>query len=309
MNPTATKAAASASTRHRPSRGAADLHVHTTHSDGACSPCAVVVAAARLGLSALAITDHDTVSALPLSRVEAAWWGIELVAGVELTCKFEGRELHILGYFIRDDNQELCAAMSTLRNGRAECIHMMTVQLQAQGLLIEHAALKHAFPRAVLGRRHVAEYLVYTSQVSSVRDAFCRYLGEGCPGHVDKFRLEASRAIALINAAGGVSALAHPPATLKEQSLCVLIAMGLKAIEVDGPGFSRSLNRRLCDQADRLGLIPTAGSDFHAADRPGRWIGAITTDRENLERLRAASTAVQAEHGALTGSAATDRGA
>ena len=94
-----------ASSRHRPARGAADLHVHTTHSDGACSPCEVVVAAARVGLGAVAITDHDTVSALPIARPEAAWWGIELIAGVELTCEFEGRELHILGHFIRDDDR------------------------------------------------------------------------------------------------------------------------------------------------------------------------------------------------------------
>ena len=182
MNPTVNKAGATASSRHRPNRGAADLHVHTTHSDGACSPCEVVVAAARVGLGALAITDHDTVSALPLARVEAAWWGIELIAGVELTCEFEGRELHILAYFIRDDDPALCAAMSALRTSRAERIRTMTTQLKAQGLFIEEAALKQAFPRAVLGRRHVAEYLVHTGRVASVRDAFQEYLGEGAGG-------------------------------------------------------------------------------------------------------------------------------
>jgi len=246
-------------------------------------------------LGALAITDHDTVSALPLARAEAAWWGIELVAGVELTCEFEGRELHILGYFIRDDDPALCAAMSALRAGRAERVRTMTARLKAQGLWIEQAALKQAFPRAVLGRRHVAEYLVHTGQVGSVRDAFREYLGEGRPGCIDKLRLEAGRAITLIHAASGVSALAHPPATLKERSLCSLIQLGLQAIEVDGTGFSRSLSRRLSNQANRLGLIAIAGSDFHAADRPGRWIGAITTDRESLERLRSANAAIETE--------------
>ena len=287
MNRKANNAAAvAASTRHRPGCGAADLHVHTTHSDGACSPCEVVVAAARVGLGAVAITDHDTVSALPIARPEAAWWGIELIAGVELTCEFEGRELHILGHFIEDDDPGLCDAMSMLRAGRIERLRTMTERLRALGLSISEEAVKRAFPRAVLGRRHVAEYLVRTGQVTSLRAAFVQYLGDGCPACVDKVRLEAGRAIALIAGAGGVSALAHPPADLRELSLRSLIELGLCAIEVDGPGFSRSLSRRLDVQADRLGLIGIAGSDFHAPDRPGRWVGAITTSGDQLARLR-----------------------
>jgi 3',5'-nucleoside bisphosphate phosphatase len=296
MNPKANNAAAvTASSRHRPGRGAADLHVHTAHSDGACSPCEVVVAAARVGLGSLAITDHDTVSALPIARPEAAWWGIELIAGVELTCEFEGRELHILGHFIRDDDRALCEAMTVLRAGRIERLRTMTERLRALGLSISEEALKRAFPRAVLGRRHVAEYLVRTGQVASLREAFLQYLGDGCPACVDKVRLEAGRAIALIAAAGGVSALAHPPADLRELSLCALIELGLCAIEVDGPGFSRSLSRRLHAQADRLGLIGIAGSDFHAPDRPGRWVGAITTSGDQLDRLRLGCGTSEAE--------------
>jgi 3',5'-nucleoside bisphosphate phosphatase len=249
----------------------------------------VVVAAARVGLGALAITDHDTVSALPIARPEAAWWGVELIAGVELTCEFEGRELHILGHFIRDDDPALCEAMTLLRAGRAQRLRTMTERLRALGLSISEEALKRAFPRSVLGRRHVAEYLARTGQVASVREAFAQYLGDGRPGCVDKVQLEAGRAISLIEAAGGVSALAHPPADLRELTLRALVELGLPAIEVDGPGFSRSLSRRLHAQADRLGLIGIAGSDFHATDRPGRWVGAVTTDRDQIERLRAAS--------------------
>jgi predicted metal-dependent phosphoesterase TrpH len=280
--------AANASSRHRPSPGAADLHVHTTHSDGACSPCEVVVAAARVGLGALAITDHDTVSALQVARPEAAWWGIELIPGVELTSEYEGRELHILGYFIRDSDPPLLEAMALLRTGRSERLLKIITQLKTLGFSIEEQALRRAFPRAVLGRRHVAEFLTGTSQVASLREAFQLYLGDGCPASVDKPRLDTGRAIALIEAAGGVAALAHPPANLRESTLRSLIDLGLQAIEVDGPGFSRSLSRRLQAQAVRLGLIGIAGSDFHASDRPGRWVGAITTAHDQLIRLRAA---------------------
>ena len=160
----------------------ADLHVHTTHSDGACSPCEVVVAAARVGLSALAITDHDTVSALAVARPEARHWGIELVTGVELTCEHRGRELHLLGYFIREDEPDLAAAMDGLRAGRARRIEAMAERLAELGLRVDLDAVRRAFPRAVLGRRHLADYLARTGQVSGMRDAFARYLGDGVPG-------------------------------------------------------------------------------------------------------------------------------
>jgi 3',5'-nucleoside bisphosphate phosphatase len=265
------------------------LHVHTTHSDGVCSPCEVVVAAARVGLGALAITDHDTVSAVAVARPEAAWWGIELIPGVELTSEYDGRELHILGHFIREDDAALLEAMARLRSGRSERVSKMIKQLTALGFSIEEQMLRRAFPRAVPGRRHVAEFLVATRQVPNLREVFLQYLGDGRPACVDKPRLDSGRAIALIEAAGGVAALAHPPADLRESVLQSLVEQGLRAIEVDGPGFSRNLSSRIQARASRLGLIPIAGSDFHAPDRPGRWVGAITTDRDQLECLRAAS--------------------
>jgi 3',5'-nucleoside bisphosphate phosphatase len=287
MEPEVSKTiAVTAPSRHGQCRDGADLHVHTTHSDGVCSPCEVVVAAARVGLAALSITDHDTVSALAVARPEAARWGVELIGGVELTCGYEGRELHILGHFIRDDDGALLEAMAALRAGRTERLRAMAERLATLGLSIDEKALKIAFPRAVLGRRHVAEFLARTGQVASLREAFLQYLGDGRPACAPKLRLEAGRAIALIQAAGGVAALAHPPFDLRELTLRALVGLGLRAIEVDGPGFSRSLSRRYRAQADRLDLIGLAGSDFHAPDRPGRWVGAITTPHDVLERLR-----------------------
>jgi 3',5'-nucleoside bisphosphate phosphatase len=290
MKPNRHKAAAaiSPSPRAHGRAGAADLHVHTTHSDGVCSPCEVVVAAARVGLAALAITDHDTVSALAVARPEAVRWGIELVAGVELTCGQDGRELHILGHFIRDDDPALLEAMALLRASRAQRIEAMAARLQTLGLAIDLDAVRRVFPRASLGRRHLADYLTRTRQVASTREVFARYLGDGCPACVDKPRLDCGHAIALIQGAGGVAALAHPPHDLRQSSLQAFADQGLNAIEVDGPGFSNGKSQRIRTWADRLGLISVAGSDFHAADRPGRWIGAITTSREDLERLRQA---------------------
>jgi predicted metal-dependent phosphoesterase TrpH len=264
----------------------ADLHVHTTHSDGACSPREVVVAAAQVGLAALAITDHDTVSALPDARDEAGRLGVELVPGVELTCEYEGREVHLLGYFF-GDHPDLLAAVDRLRAERVGRFAEMAAKLVELGLVVDLTAVRRCFPRAVLGRRHLAEYLFRTKQTQTVREAFDRYLADGKPACVVKERLDAFEAIALVGAAGGVVSWAHPPFTLKLESLRTLAGAGLGAIETAGPGIQNRVGRRFRDWAEILDLVPTAGSDFHAADRPGRRVGAVMTPDADLERLRA----------------------
>ena len=184
----------------------ADLHVHTTHSDGLCSPSEVVVAAAGVGLAALAITDHDTVSALAVARVEADRLGVELISGVELTCEYEGREIHVLGYFFRDDDLDLIAAMERLRIGRVSRFQVMADRLTELGMVVDLKAVRRCFPRAVLGRRHLAEYLARTRQVGGVRDAFDRFLADGRPACAVKPMLDAGEAIGLIRRPG-----ASPP--------------------------------------------------------------------------------------------------
>jgi predicted metal-dependent phosphoesterase TrpH len=277
--------------RNKPKRApirlhGADLHVHTTHSDGGCSPGEVVRAAANVGLGALAITDHDTLSAIAVAEPEASRLGVELIPGIELTASREGREIHILGHFVRIDDPDLVAACSSLREGRARRITEMTGRLQALGLAIDLDTLRRTFPRATLGRKHLADWLVRSGQVASHREAFVRYLGDDGPAHVAKPRIPWREAIALIRGAGGVAGLAHPPYDIHLSTLRELSDAGLGAIEVRGPGIDARLGLRWRAWADELGLAPIAGTDFHAADRPGRWVGAITTSLDDLARLR-----------------------
>jgi predicted metal-dependent phosphoesterase TrpH len=267
------------------SRGA-DLHVHTTHSDGVCSPCEVITAAANLGLSAVALTDHDTVSAVAVARPEAKRRGIELVAGVEWTAELDGREVHLLGYFVRDDDPALLAASARLRAGRAERLTAMASALEGLGLRVDLESLRRTFPRATLGRRHLAEWLARSGQVASDREAFASYLGDRGPATVPKPRLGWSEAIALTASAGGVCALAHPPFDLREATLRTLADGGLAAIEVAGPSIKPKLSRRWRDWAALLDLVPVSGSDFHSPAGRGRWVGAATTPDVELERLR-----------------------
>lgn len=264
----------------------ADLHVHTTHSDGLCSPCEVVNAASSVGLRALAITDHDTLTALAVARAEANRLGLELVSGVELTAELQGREIHILGHFVQADDPALTAATHALCLARATRLERMAARLLELGLEVDLTALERAFPRATLGRRHLAEWLVRTRQAVSQREVFAQYLGDDGPVQVAKPRLPAHEAIALIRGAGGVAGLAHPPYDLQEATLRILVEAGLGSIEVDGHGVDARRGKRLQDWADRHALIGIAGSDFHAADRPGRWLGSITTTDHDLERLR-----------------------
>ncbi len=252
------------------------------------APGEVVRAAAGVGLAALSITDHDTVSALATARPEAVRLGIELVSGVELTCGFEGREVHLLGHFVRAQDEPLAAALHWLAEGRQERMRSMAQALRQQGLAVDLDMLNRWFPRAVLGRRHAALYLVRTGQVASERAAFLQFLADGRPADVPKPRLDVYAAINLVRAAGGVPGLAHPPFDLRLTQLDALARARLGSIEVDGPGISARLGRRFCDWAAQLGLVPIAGSDFHAPDRSGRWVGSIATTTVNLERLRQA---------------------
>jgi predicted metal-dependent phosphoesterase TrpH len=269
----------------RPLSGA-DLHVHTTHSDGVCSPCEVVTAAASVGLSAVAITDHDTVSAIAVARLEAVRLGVELVPGVEMTAELDGREIHVLGHFLRDDDPALVQTTARLRENREARASALVERLRSLRLSVDLPTLRRAFPRATLGRRHLADWLVRTGQVANQREAFARYLGDGGPAEVPKPRLGWDEAIALIVGAGGVAGLAHPPFRLSEATLRRLVGGGLGAIEVAGPGISKRHGLRWRAWADTLRLVPIAGSDFHAHDRPGRWVGAVSTPDEDFERLR-----------------------
>jgi len=277
--------------RSKPDRRAirlegADLHVHTTHSDGGCSPGEVVRAAANVGLGSLAITDHDTLSALAVARPEAERLGIELIGGVELTALRDDQEVHILGHFVRDDDPHLVAACLNLREGRARRIIEMAGRLQELGLSIDLETLRQTFPRATLGRKHLADWLVRSGQVAGHREAFARFLGDDGPAHVAKPRLPWRQAIVLIREAGGVAGLAHPPYDLRRDLLRELADAGLGAVEVAGPGIDPRCGLRWRNWADELDLASIAGTDFHAADRPGRWVGAITTTPTDLIRLR-----------------------
>src|SRR5262245_19957263 len=192
-----------------PPSGRADLHLHTTHSDGTYTPAEVVALARRSGLSAVAVTDHDTTGGVA-GACAAAPAGVEVIAGVEVTAGHDGREVHLLGYFVRPDDPALCAALADLRAHRRERFHAMVGRLRDRGVSVEDGELPGHDGPAALGRRTLAVLLERTGQVGSVREAFTRYLADDGPVNLPKARLPLQEAIRLVRAAGGVTSLAHP---------------------------------------------------------------------------------------------------
>lgn len=270
-----------------PGTARADLHLHTTASDGLYAPAEIVDLARRSGLAAVAITDHDTLDAIAPARA-AAGAALEVIAGVEVTCTFRGHELHLLGYFFRPDDRALQEALADLRRDRVGRFHEMVERLRVLGVpLAEEEFTRAGGPPVALGRRHLAEMLVKAGRADTVRQAFQRYLGDRGRVTVPKRCLPVAEAIALIRAAGGVASWAHPFYDCTQEALTELRRLGMGAVEAEFPGCRPSRRRELRAWASQLGLAVTGGSDCHGPGMPHRTVGTCGLTCAELEQLRA----------------------
>jgi predicted metal-dependent phosphoesterase TrpH len=266
-----------------------DLHLHTTCSDGAYSPAQVVDLARRAGLPALAITDHDTTAAWPEAQA-AARGTIEVIPGVEITADFAGREFHLLAYFFQPEDTSLLSALAQLRRRRSDRFRELVDQLRPLGVCLDSADVDAVLTNPVVGRRHLAELLVATRHVSTVRQAFTRYLGDRGDLTIPPVRLPLAQALAMVHQAGGIAACAHPSYDCTRETLAELKRLGLDAVEVDYPGFRAGRTRRLRTWAAQLGLAVTGGSDCHGPGNHYRDVGAHGITLAELEVLRQLAT-------------------
>jgi predicted metal-dependent phosphoesterase TrpH len=264
-----------------------DLHTHTSYSDGSLPPEAVVRLAIERRLAALAITDHDSVEALPAGRA-AAGLELELVPGIEISSSLSGLDLHILGYFIDPADPALALRLERFRIERLERVREMVARLAALGADVDVAEVMRLAGHGVVGRPHVAEALVSAGHADDTDDAFRRYLGSRGVAFVPRPSFRPDEAIALIHDAGGVSVLAHPGPGLVDSVVESLAAQGLRGIEVWHPQHSPVTVRRYEALAERLGLLVTGGSDFHG---PGRstGLGDLPVPLRVLEPLKRAA--------------------
>src|SRR5262245_14233094 len=266
--------------------GRADLHLHTTHSDGAYTPAQVIDVARRSGLAAVAVTDHDTLDGVAPARDAAAGSGVEVVPGVEISAEYRGREVHLLGYFVRLDDAPLQGALRRLREDRVARFWAMVGRLRGCGVSLDEDELRRHAGTGALGRRHLAEFLVRVRRAGSVREAFHRYLGDNGRATVPKVLLPAADAVALVRGAGGVAAWAHPSYHCNRDTLPELRRLGLGAVEVEFPGNRPGRRRELRAWARELGLAVTGGSDFHGPGSFRQAVGAHSVTAEELEALR-----------------------
>jgi len=248
--------------------GSIDLHVHSSASDGSLSPAELVSAAAERGVTLLALTDHDITDGLPEAEAAAAEAGVTFVPGVELSAECEGREVHILGYFIRCGDPGLEAVLSELRARRRRRNAGILERLRSLGAPVDPSRLEAIAEGGSVGRPHIACALVEAGHVSSQQEAFSRYLAAGRPAFVPRALLDLREACEVVRQAGGLSVLAHAAKLGSLATIEHMVAAGCAGVEAYHSDHSLAECARLVAFARERSLLVTGGSDSHGPRSP-----------------------------------------
>lgn len=266
----------------------ADLHLHTRHSDGTYTPAELVGRARELGLTTIALTDHDTVEGCPETAAACAEAGLDFIPGAEFTAATGGREVHILGYFLDLAHAGLATELRAAQAVRQQRIHEMVRRLNGQGLALAAEAVFDLADCHSPGRPHVARALVQGGFVRDLDEAFEKYLKMGRPAWVPKKKLSLTRAITLIHAAGGVAVMAHPGLNHDDSLIPRVAALGLDGLECQHPRHNAAAVGKYRRLAGELGLVATGGSDCHGLSKQRPTIGTVRLDDAQVTALRAA---------------------
>ncbi len=268
----------------------ADLHTHTTASDGRLSPPGLVEKAHLRGLSVLSITDHDTLAAYPTASFAAERYGIELIPGVELSANVRGTDVHLLGYGFDLDDAGLRAHLAQYREERQERAEEIVDRLTEIGRPIELDRVLDFAAGGTVGRPHIARALVEAGYAGTVQGAFVQYIGDGAPAFVPKGKASAEELIELVHTAGGVCVLAHPGTWVQVRFAEHLASVGLDGIETVHPSHDDDVREHWRAVTRRLGLFETGGSDYHGFNpRDDERFGQYTVPVERAIPLRRAA--------------------
>ncbi len=264
----------------------ADMHIHSTASDGRLTPEELIRMAEKIPyLAAIAITDHDT----PEGGRRALHYGssiIKIIAGIEFSCIYGEEEAHILGYYIDTENEDLVQTEKKMLVARRQRAMRFVEKLQEKNVAVTWDEVQRQAGGKAIGRPHIARAILRKGYVKTLDEAYEKYLSPQSDTYVPRQKMSVEEAVKVIEAAGGCSVLAHP-AEIKNQSLIKgIIALGVKGIEVYHPSHDAAANAKYLDLAQRHGLFVTGGSDFHFNDNTRTWlVGDYGVECEQVRRM------------------------
>lgn len=277
-----------------------DLHLHTTASDGRLSPTELIHLLASQGLKQVAISDHDTTEGLAEAFAAAEEFpDMRIIPAIELSTDIPGDEVHMLGYFLRHEDEELQKILREFRMGRLERGRMMVEKLATLGINIEWERVQEIAGEGSVGRPHIALAMVEKGYCKEPKDAFPEYLGRNGSAYVERSKMTPPEAIEMLIRFGAVPVLAHP-AYLNdmETTIAELAEAGIVGLEVHYAQFSPETVQQLAGLADRYGLIPCGGSDYHGLGNEGEPLpGTLGPPPETVGLLEEAASKIAAEAG------------
>jgi predicted metal-dependent phosphoesterase TrpH len=266
----------------------ADLHLHTTASDGKLTPQELVRQAVELKLDVIAITDHDSVGGIsPALEVAKSFPQLMVIPGVEINTDVPKGEVHILGYFINYRDPEFNHALEELRNSRYERGKKMVARLAEIGVHIDWGRVLGLAGGGSVGRPHIAQAMLERGYISSLQEAFTKYIGRNGPAYVERKKLMPVEAVKLVFNSGGLPVLAHPADIEPLEPLILeLKRAGMVGIEIYYNGYASKTINQLKRLAEKHNLVACGGSDYHGLDDSiGASMGSVDLPRESVEQL------------------------
>lgn len=264
-----------------------DLHIHTTASDGQLTPSEVVRRASELGMETIAITDHDSIEGIEEALAEARKFPeLTVITGIEMGADVPDSEMHILGYFVNPNSETFCQKLDGLRNSRITRTQKMVSKLADMEIHLDWEHVVRIANGASIGRPHIAQAILERGYVTVLQEAFDKYIGDDSPAHVKREKLGPVETIEIITGAGGLPVLAHPAKTENLDSVLQhLKSAGLVGMEVYYKDYDSETKQRLAEAANKHGLIPCGGSDYHGFKDEGNEIGRCDVPRETVDQL------------------------
>ncbi len=266
----------------------ADLHMHTSYSDGLLSPYDLIYKAKKNNINVISITDHDNISALKESIPIGKEMGVEVIPGVEISSEINGQEIHILAYFIDPEHQDFISFLKKIQDGRIDRVRKMIAILNDLGSKINSEEFISKFDKSIsIGRPHIAQALVEEKFAKTFAEAFMKYIGDNKPAYIKKVNPSYKEAIKIISDAGGLSFIAHPGKFVRDEVMAELIKEGLDGIEIYHPSHSMQDREYFSKIAADNFLLESGGSDFHGATKTDMQnFGKFYIDQEKLLNMK-----------------------